>query len=153
MTRRSLAALMILAAASTAPAFAQTTGGSAKAAALATQKAKQFLVQLERRNGSSVNGTVGMTVIGRTRTRINVQLANPVGHPLSLAVVPGSDCVDNRETALANAIPLNPVNSSQLSSTIVSVPINQLRGGNYVVQIRDATARQQITEACARLNR
>ena len=154
MMHRSVAVLTALAVAVTiAPSAAQDTGGSRGAAAKATQRAKEFLVQLERRNGSQVNGSVGLAVIGRTRTRVNVRLTNPAGHPLSLAIVRGSDCIDNRQSALASTIPLNAVNASQLSSTVVSVPINQLRGGNYLVQIRDATARNQITEACARLNR
>ena len=135
------------------PAAAQTPNPtSVKAADLATKKAKQFLIQLEQRNGSTVRGTVGLQVIGRTRTRVSIQLLNPAGHPLSLAIVKGSDCVDNVESARASAIPLNPVNSSQLSTTVISVPINQLTSKNYLVQIRDATARNQITEACARLS-
>jgi hypothetical protein len=135
------------------PAAAAPSPSSAAAAADATRAARAVLYNLEHRNGSRLGGTVTLQVIGRTRTRVNVQLANPAGHPLSLAIIKGSDCIDNRESALASTIPLNPVNSSRLSSTIVSVPLNQLTSKNYLVQIRDATARQQITEACARLAR
>ena len=55
-------------------------------------------------------------------------------------------------SARASAIPLNPVNSSQLSETIVSVPISELRSRDYLIAIQNATAREQAVEACARLN-
>jgi hypothetical protein len=148
---RAVAAAVIVTLGPAAAAIADTTQD--QAARDATLAAKEVLLKLDTRNGSTTGGTVKLQKIGSTRTRIRVQLANPTGHPLSLAVVRGSDCVDNRESALGAAIPLNPVNSSQMSETIVSVPMSALTSRDYLVQVRDATAREQITQACARLAR
>jgi len=154
MLRSSLPVLAVLAAlVLPAPAAADSQSTAAAAAAAATSAAKKVLVAIEQRNGSQTGGTVTLQVIGRSRTRVHVQLTNPSGRPLILAIVRGSDCLDNRQSALASTIPLNAVNSSQVSETIVEVPLSNLTSSNYLVQIRDATTRRQITQACARLAR
>jgi hypothetical protein len=123
-----------------------------EAATDATRAAKEVLVKLEQRNSSTLTGSIYLREIGRTRTMVRVQLDNPAGHPTVLGVVRGQDCQGNIYSARASAIPLNPVNSSQLSETIVSVPISELRSRDYLIAIQNATAREQAVEACARLN-
>jgi hypothetical protein len=122
------------------------------AATDATRAAKEVLLKLEQRNSSTMTGSIYLREIGRTRTMVRVQLDNPAGHPTVLGVVRGQDCIGNIYSARASAIPLNPVNSSQLSETIVSVPLSELRSRDYLIAIQNATAREQAVEACARLN-
>ena len=60
----------------------------------------------------------------------------------------------NSAGAMANVpIPLSPINGSQVSRTIVAVPISALRSGNYLVAVRNATQQQQAAQTCARLGR
>jgi hypothetical protein len=122
------------------------------AATDATRAAKEVLVTLEQLNSSTMTGSVSMREIGRTRTLVRVQLDNPAGHPTVLGVVRGQDCQGNIYSARANAIPLSPVSSSQISETIVNVPLSELRSQNYLIAIQNATASEQAVEACARLN-
>ncbi|MDB5040401.1 MAG: hypothetical protein JWN27_1127 [Candidatus Eremiobacteraeota bacterium] len=119
----------------------------------ATRAAKDVLLKLEQRNSSTMTGSIYMREIGRTRTMVRVQLDNPAGHPTVLGVVRGQDCQGNILSSRAAAIPLNPINSSQLSETIVNVPISELGSKDYLIAIQNATAREQAVEACARLNR
>jgi hypothetical protein len=122
-----------------------------KAAADATRAARK--ITFEARNGSGISGTVGLQTIGRSRTRISVRL--PAGGKYRVTLYPGSDCIDNR-TATQADIALMPTNfnttGASSSSTIVSVPLQKL-SSNYVVDVRDATNRTRVAEACAHLNR
>ena len=135
------------------PAPARADAQADAAARAATRAAKRVTVALERAGGSTTGGTVSLQVIGRTRTRVRVQLTNPSGRPLSLAIVRGSDCQDNRLATLASAIPLRAVDASHVSDTVVAVPMSSLTASNYLVQVRDATTRAGITQACAHLAR
>ena len=78
----------------------------------------------------------------------------PAGHNFRVMLYPGSDCIDNR-TASAADVTLRPLNFSttgaSTSSTIVSLPIQKVQS-NYVVDVREATSRAAVSEACARLN-
>jgi hypothetical protein len=124
---------------------------AAKAAADATRAARK--ITFETRNGSGVSGTVGLYTIGRSRTRILVQL--PTTGKYRLMLYPGSDCIDNRTATLAD-VALTPANfnttRASVSSTIVSLPIEKVRS-NYVIDVRDATNRAAVSAACAHLNR
>jgi hypothetical protein len=123
------------------------------AATDATRAAKEVLVKLEQLNSSTMTGSITMREIGRTRTMVRVQLDNPAGHPTVLGVVRGQDCQGNILSSRASAIPLNPINSSQLSETIVNLPLSELSSRDYLIAIQNSTAREQAVEACARLNR
>jgi hypothetical protein len=122
-----------------------------KAAADATRAAQQ--VNLEAMNHSGVNGSVGLYVIGRSRTRIVVRLPNAGKYRVTLH--PGSECVDNRAATLGD-VALTPTNfnrtGASMASTIVALPLEQIRS-NYVVDVRNANDRAALAAACARLNR
>ncbi|BDE07313.1 hypothetical protein WPS_25890 [Vulcanimicrobium alpinum] len=130
---------------------AAATPNPGNAAALATAKAQ--LVTLRAMHGSGAGGTVQLSVIGRTRTRVVVRI--PQGGAYALTLHPGSDCNDNR--ALAQSLALAPLNAAgtgaPTSSTVVDVPLETLRSGDYVVDVRKATERSAVAQACARLTR
>jgi hypothetical protein len=141
---------------SVAPTVASRTASPSaqadKAAELATKAAKQVL--LESRHGSNMNGTVALYQIGRTRTRVVVRI--PQGGNYALSLYPGSDCADNIEQ-VRSAIALAPINTAAAnapeSQTIVELPIEKLQSDNYVVDVRNATNRQALAQACARITR
>jgi hypothetical protein len=131
---------------------AQTPSAQAvKSAADATREARK--ITFEALNGSGLSGTVGLYTIGRSRTRILVRL--PAGGKYRVTLYPGSDCVNNR-TATASDVALMPTNfnttRASSASTIISLPLEQVRS-NYVVDVRDATNRSSLAQACAHLNR
>jgi len=135
-----------------APATSGTPSPEAvRAAADATKEAKAVL--LEARNGSKVSGTVSLQTIGRTRTRVTVRI--PDGGNYALMLHPGTDCSDN--AVMARSIALAPLNSAAPnapeSQTIVELPIEKLQSENYVVEVRDATNRDAVAQACAKLKR
>jgi hypothetical protein len=134
-----------------AGADAQTPSPQAvRAAADATRAAQR--VTIEARNGSGLNGSVGLYRIGRSRTRILVQI--PRGGAYRVLLYPGSDCVNNRSAA-ATAVALTPTNfnttHASAASTIIALPLEKVRS-NYVVDVRNANERAAQTAACARLN-
>ena len=105
-----------------------------KAAADATRAAQQ--INLQAMNHSGLNGSVGLYVIGRSRTRIVVRLPNAGKYRVTLH--PGSECTSSRTATLAD-VALTPTNfnttGASMSSTIVSLPIEKIRS-NYVVDVR-----------------
>ena len=133
------------------PVAAAAAADPGTAAALATAKA--HLVTLRAMHGSGAGGTVQLSVIGRTRTRVVVRI--PQGGAYALTLHPGSDCNNNR--ALARSFALAPLNAAgtgaATSSTVVDVPLETLRSGDYVVDVRKATERSAVAQACARLTR
>ncbi|HEY0381605.1 MAG TPA: hypothetical protein VGC72_05350 [Candidatus Elarobacter sp.] len=135
---------------SAAPSFAQTPN-PVEAAHDATMAAKAVTYKLM--TGSAQSGTVTLQQIGRTRSRVTVRFSTAGNAGTQLGLYRGSDCV-NASGAMANVpIPLSPVNGSQISQTIVAVPIAALRSGNYMVAVRRATQQQQAAQTCARLGR
>lgn len=145
----------VIAIVSSAPAGAEQPPGTpspqaVKAAEDATRAARK--ITFETRNGSGVNGSVGLYTIGRSRTRVLVRL--PAGGKYRVTLYPGSDCIDNR-TATAADVALKPMNfnttGASMSSTIISLPIQKVQS-NYVVDVRDANNRAAAAAACARLN-
>jgi hypothetical protein len=144
----ALAAVLLLLA---SPALAQSPS-SAKAAQLATQKAKALTYSLLAR-GSGVNlGTVTLQRIGSTRSRIRVQLANPAAGQPRVTLRTGADCQEPRVANAAHGpIRLNPF-TGRTSETIVNLPLTNLQSGNYLLDVQNATARQQALDACARLS-
>jgi hypothetical protein len=132
-------------------AGAAQSPSAVKAAQLATQKAKSVTYALlDRSSGTSV-GTVTLQQIGRTRSRVRVQLTNPSANAPRVTIRSGRDC---QEPRIANAargpILLNPF-TGRTSETVVNVPISSLRSGNYLLDVQTATARQQAIDACTRL--
>ncbi|HYW52698.1 MAG TPA: hypothetical protein VE826_01945 [Dongiaceae bacterium] len=125
---------------------------SVKAAQLATQKAKAVTYSLLDRSSGVNLGTVTLQRIGSTRSRIRVQLANPAAGAPRVTLRTGADC---QEPRIANAprspILLNPF-TGRTSETVVNVPLTSLRSGKYLLDVQNATARQQAIDACARLS-
>lgn len=81
---------------------------------------------------------------------VSVSVSNAPTTPRSVTIHSGKDCQDPLVSS-AGAIPLQPLSGGQVSRTIVSVPIQSFKSSNFVVAVRDATARQQALEACARM--
>ncbi len=150
---RRIAALVVTAAllgASPAAAFAQSSN-AVQAAHDATLAAKALTYKLM--TGSAQSGTVTLQQIGRTRSRIVVRFRGANNTGTQLGLYRGNDCV-NAAGAMANVpIPLSPVNGSQISQTIVALPLAKLQSGNYMVAVRRATQQQQAAQTCARLAR
>jgi|GEM_PF-1568544 len=154
MNRRIVLATVAVAAAllgATAAASLAQSPTAVKAAHDATLAAKAVTYKLM--TGSAQSGTVTLQRIGRTRSRITVRFSAAGNAGTQLGLYRGSDCV-NAAGAMANVpIPLSPVNGSQISQTIVALPLAKLRSGNYMVAVRNATQQQQAAQACARLGR
>jgi hypothetical protein len=133
-------------------AAGQSSSASARAAKLATQKAKSLTYSLLSRGSGVSMGTVTLQRIGSTRTRVRVRLANPAAGAPRVTLRTGADC---QEPRIANAargpIQLNPF-TGQTSETVVNVPLTNLQSGNYLLDVQNATARQQAIDACARLS-
>lgn len=136
------------------PASRRTPKPSVKAvraARDATRKAEAITYQLIGAGGS--RGSVALYPIGRTRSRIVVTV--PGGTTQRITLHRGTDCSDARNASQAD-VSLAPLGAAiaanaPQSETIVDIPIDQLRGGNYSVAIANATQRAQFAQACARL--
>lgn len=134
---------------------AQTPSPNAAAAArAATKEAQQVTYALQERHHSGMNGTVTLKPVGN-KTQVTVMMTSPTHTPPKLTLHSGSDCNDNR-SAVASDIALAPMNSAGAlapnSQTLVNIPIGQLKEHNYVVDVRDATQRSQLAEACASMH-
>jgi hypothetical protein len=136
------------------PAAPRTPKPSAKAvraARDATRKAEAITYHLVGASGP--RGSVALYPIGRTRSRIVVTV--PGGTTQRITLHRGTDCSDARNASQAD-VSLAPLGAAiaanaPQSETIVDIPIDQLRGGNYSVAIANATQRAQFAQACARL--
>jgi hypothetical protein len=108
-------------------------------------------VPIEPQHGSGVRGTVTLSPQGN-QTVVHVTMASgPVLRP-TLSLQSGSDCIDSPSSA-GQRMPLNPLGSGMVSRTIVAIPIGAFTSRHFVLNVRDATSRQQFSEACARLGR
>lgn len=143
-------ALLALLAFSTTTTHAQSTATKDEAAKLATERAQS--VTLTDAYGHGAMGTLRLQRIGRTRTRVVLQVPGGTA-PGRIELRRGTDCNANRNAAASSSIALNRVNDAHVSETIVDVPLDQLQSGNYLVAVRNATQRQQFYQACARLAR
>jgi hypothetical protein len=124
----------------------------ALAAGAQTPAPKDVVVPIQARHGSGVAGTVTLHPDGH-RTMINVNMFSGPAHLRpKLVLLNGRDCTEAR-LASTKPIPLNPVNTGQVSRTFVEMPIESFGKSNYVVAVRDATTRQQALEGCAQLGR
>lgn len=128
-------------------ASAQTPGPKASHA-----HTGDIVVPLQERHGSGVAGTVTLHPQGN-KTMINVTMFSGPPHLRpTLTLRGGGDCTDAR-LASTRPIPLNPVNTGQVSRTFIEMPIESFNKSNFVIDVRDATTRQQALEGCARLGR
>jgi hypothetical protein len=151
MNRIAVAAVTVALLGSSAAASSAQARNPVEAAHDATLAAKAVTYKLM--TGSAQSGTVTLQQIGRTRSRVIVRFSTAGNAGARLGLYRGSDCV-SASGAIANVpIPLNPVNGSQVSQTIVALPIEKLRSGNYMVAVRNATQQQQAAQTCARLGR
>lgn len=137
------AALTVVLAGSAAGATSSTAERSAQAA---TQAARTITFHML----DGGNGSLTLTRIGRTRTRIVLHVP-PGSSNHTARIFRGRDCNDQRHLA-DSLIALRPINGSgtPVSQTIVSVPLERFTS-DYVVDLHKANARQQIAEACAHL--
>jgi hypothetical protein len=110
---------------------------------------RSMTVPLEERNGSRVHGTVTLTAQG-PKTIVHVYATNFAALRSSLSLAVGTNCQDAPGGAVA-PIPLNPISAGQVSHTIVAIPIESFKNKNFAVSVRDATTRQQLLAACARI--
>lgn len=148
-----ITALVAAFAASSAAALPQSggnAGAKAKAAQMATQQAKAVTYRLRDRSSGLNVGSVTLSYIGSTRSRVRVTLANPARTAPTLTLRPGRDCQEPRVANAPHSILLNPF-TGRVSETIVSLPLTNLQSGQYLLDVRNATARQQAIDACARL--
>jgi len=126
------------------PQSATVSPQSARAARDATQAARQVTFSIAHHG----QGTVRLYTIGRTRTRVVLNI--PPGN-YRVRMYPGSECSTNRMMA-ASAMSLTPMNTAvangQASQTIVALPIEKV-SNNYVVDVRNATDRAGTIAACA----
>lgn len=150
MDRRIVVIATVAAALSASAAALAQSSTAVKAAHEATLAAKAVTYKLM--TGTAQSGTVMLQQIGRTRSRVTVRFNTAPAAGTQLGLYRGSDCM-NPAGAVANVpIPLSPVNGSQVSQTIVALPLTKLRG-NYMVAVRNATQMQQAAQTCARLTR
>jgi hypothetical protein len=143
------ALLFVVALTVTAPSAGAQS--SAAAARKATAQAKAVTLH-DMRSGGTI-GTARLQQIGSTRTRITLQFAGTKYPQSTITLHRGTDCSNPQYASAASAIPLNPVSASQVSETIVNLPLTDLQSGNYLVDVRNATQSQQFVRACARLGR
>jgi hypothetical protein len=127
-------------------ALAEAASTTPNAAALATKEAKAVLIHLRDMGSGAEIGTMQLTPIGRTRTRVSLHF-NGINTSHSVVTLHrGADC----NAAVARQFSLNPVSSSsQVSQTIVSLPLTDLRSGNYLLDVHNQTQAQQFAQACA----
>lgn len=130
---------------------AQSEATKARAAQQATQEARAVTLR-DLRGGGSI-GTATLKRIGSTRTRVTLRFSGTRNPRSVITLHRGSDCSNPQYASAASAIPLNPVSASQVSETIVNLPLTDLQSGNYLVDVRNATQSQQFVRACARLGR
>lgn len=109
-----------------------------------------IVVPLQERHGSGVAGTVTLHPQGN-KTMIDVTMFSGPPHLRpKLTLRGGGDCTDAR-LASTQPIPLNPINTGHVSRTFVQMPIAAFSKSSFVVDVRDATTRQQALEGCAQL--
>lgn len=106
---------------------------------------------LVERNNSGVKGTVTLSPQG-SNTMIDVTMFSRPSLASSLSLRSGADCADVPGSA-AERVRLNPVSSGSASHTIVAIPLSAFTRSKFVVDVRDATAREQASEACALIGR
>ncbi len=134
----------------TANAGAAQSPTAVKAAQDATREAQDVTYALLDRGTGSNIGTVHLRRIGATHSRITVTLRTPAAGTTA-QLRPGSDCMGARVANAPHAILLNPF-TGRVSQTVVSMPLTNLQSGNYLLDVRNATARQQAMDACANLH-
>ncbi len=130
-------------------AFADSPS-AVKAAHDATLKAQAVTYALLGRGSGTNLGTVTLQRIGSTRSRIRVQLANPATAGTRVTLHSGTDCHDPHFAGASRSLLLNPF-TGRVSETVVALPLNSLRSGDYLVAVQNQTARQQFVDACSRL--
>jgi hypothetical protein len=106
------------------------------------------LATLEARNISGISGSVQMTPQG-SGTMVNVTFYGPVPVTNQLTLMNGAECSETTRRA-ETTIPLKNINGTT-SSTLVAIPFGAFMSGHFIVDVRDATSRAQLLQACARL--
>jgi hypothetical protein len=100
------------------------------------------------RHISRITGSVTATPKG-AGTMVTVRFRGPLPTgPEALTLMSGADCTDVLQHS-ARSIALNPP-QGPVSSTLIAIPFSAFTSGSYVVDIRNATARANQADACAR---
>lgn len=108
-----------------------------------------LLATLEARHLSNVHGTVSVTPKG-SGSMVNVLFSRPlVSQNETLTLMSGPDCLDMARRA-ATMVTLNPING-RVSRTLIAIPFSAFRSKHFIVDVRNATSRAQLAEACAHL--
>jgi hypothetical protein len=114
-----------------------------------------LLATLEARNLSNIHGNVSVTPQGSgSMVRIQFTPQSLVSQNQSLMLMSGADCMDMARRAGTmiplNAIAGNPV-TGRVSRTLVAIPFSAFKSRHFIVDVRNATSRAQLAEACAHL--
>jgi hypothetical protein len=105
-----------------------------------------YTVPMKALLGAGMNGKVMFHPQG-PKTIVTVYVFGNKKHKYNFNLHRGSDCAQ----AGVSPIALNPAFGGQPSQTIVALPIENLASRDYVVDARNAVARSQFEEACARI--
>jgi hypothetical protein len=106
------------------------------------------LATLEARNVSGIHGDVRVTPQG-SGSMVNVTLYGAPNGANQLMLMNGADCSEVTRRS-ATTFPLNAVNGTT-SRTLVAIPFSAFASSHFIVDVRNATSRAQLLQACARL--
>ena len=105
-----------------------------------------YTVPMKALLGTGTSGKVMFHPQG-PKTIVTVYVFGNGKHKYKFNLHTGRDCTE----AGVSPIALRPAFAGQSSQTLISLPIETLTSRDYVVDARNATARSQFAEACARL--
>lgn len=106
-----------------------------------------YTIPLAELESSGMTGKVMLHPQG-LKTLVTVYVFGRGSRMHEFSLKSGRDCVSASATA---SMQLNPALTGQPSRTIVSLPIGQLTSKNYMIDVRNAAARNRFREACASL--
>jgi hypothetical protein len=106
-----------------------------------------YTIPLKELEASGTSGMVTLHPSG-VKTLVSVTVYGNGHRFYRLHLHPGSDCL---AASQGTAMDLTPTFGGQRSQTLVSLPITNLTSKDYVVDVHDATVKNQATEACAPL--
>lgn len=105
-----------------------------------------YTVPMKALLGTGTSGKVMFHPQG-PKTIVTIYVFGNAKHKYKFNLHSGRDCTQ----AGVAPIPLRPASGGGQSQTLVSLPIENLKSHDYVVDARNATARKQFAEACAHL--
>lgn len=102
-----------------------------------------WVAPLNEQNGSGENGTVVMTVVDDTHTRVVIELTNGPSTPQPAHVHEGT-------CANLNPVPKYPLNNvvNGMSDTVIAVSLDDLTHGGYAVNVHKSAAEAGVYVSC-----